>query len=118
MACKALTALLRAANGPTLTPHTYAFRRPSQGHSEAIPDCPGGILPALFVKGRRVNVDPDALARAIPLAQAGCSPETFLYTALGDSLRTILATEPGDATIREIAAMLLDDFAGEPWPDL
>lgn len=69
------------------------------------------------MKGRRVNVDPEALARAVPLAQAGCAPETFLYAALGDSLRTILATEPGDATIREIAAMLIDDATGEPWPD-
>lgn len=74
------------------------------------------IVPAIFVKGRRIDVDPAALVRALPLAKAGYPPATFLYAALGDKLRTILATEPGDATLQEVAAMLIDDATGD-WPD-
>ena len=77
----------------------------------------GAPLPTLFVKSLRIDVDPAALARALPLAKAGYPPATFLYAALGDKLRTILATDPGDATVQEIAAMLIDDSTGEPWPD-
>ncbi|MFL0357835.1 hypothetical protein [Curtobacterium flaccumfaciens] len=74
-------------------------------------------MPTLFVRGRRIDVDPAALTRALPIAQAGHPPETFLYAVLGDKLRGVLATEPGDATVQEIAAMLIDDSTGEPWPD-
>lgn len=51
------------------------------------------------------------------MAQAGYPPATFLYAVLGDKLRAILATEPGDATLQEIAAMLIDDSTGEPWAE-
>ena len=74
-------------------------------------------VPTLFVKGRRIDVDPEVLARALPIAKAGYPHSTFLYAVLGAKLRAVLATEPGDATLQEIAAMLIDDATGEPWPD-
>jgi len=117
-ACKALRAILRAKWGPTHINLRTPSIRPLNGHIGGVLRVfERAIVPAIFVKARRVDVDPAALARALPLAKAGHPPATFLYAVLGDKLRTILATEPGDATVQEIAAMLIDDATGEPWPD-
>lgn len=73
-------------------------------------------MTTLYVRGRALHIDPQALATALPVADGG-TPIEFLAAVLGDRLLPILATNPDAEEIADYAALLYSDATGEPFPD-